>query len=224
MASCCVTKAALEKKGHSFPDLSNVDSVDLFRMASFNFRKCHALFQEITKTQSRLCCQTVLDLERRWFNALERLRATEEKIDAIRAGKISADQLLNRARVFSPKRVPAKMRVINHKPLGEKKTSSFPILRATATELVNRTGMGIDSLLNGTAIPGLPVPTDKPFPGKDLAEMIRGKKEPVEREMTDEEMKSLCEVWENFTGKKAPIELVRRPEKPAEKKKKKKKR
>ncbi len=226
LAGCCVTKEALLKKGVVLKgDLSELTTDMLYRMASFNFRKSHAAFDELSRRYENVRCQSLLDLERRWYTLMERLKATEEKIGKIRSGKISVDEMLKQERIFRKAAGPRGIRVVNHKPLGEKKTSSYPILRATAAERACRIGNAAP--FDAKPFPPmqvLPESADLPFPEKALADQLRSKKEPAELSFTEEEMESLCAVWEKYTGKKAPVVCVpeSQPPKQGERKKKKK--
>ena len=232
LAGCCITKAALEKKGIKLSGLELLTTSDIYRMASFNFRKCHAAFSELSGKWESVSCQSVLDLERRWFDMLERMRSTEEKIEAIRSGSVSADQMLRRSKYFLPVRKAQHGNVINHKPLGKKIAPSFPILRATASERANRFSNGTFSQAKPFTSPQ-PFPAADPFPQKNkpviLAEKIRSKNTEQDSTLSDDEMENLRNVWERFTGKKAPDHAGKsepeaaRKKNPSEKKKKKKK-
>ena len=226
LAGCCVTKEALLSKGISLTgNLSLLSTGTLYKMASFNFRKCHAAFDELSKDLARISCHSMLDLERRWYGLMDRLKATEEKIEKIRSGKISVDEMLKQAYIFRKEKKSRGIRVINHKPLGEKKTSSFPILRATAAERAGRMPSAMPFAARPFPAPSkFQAPKDMQFPANELAEQLRKKKEPAELSFSEEEMESLCAVWEKHTGTKAPVEAVAaaRRQQPAAKKKKKK--
>ena len=49
LASCCLTKTVLEQKGYQFPYLQGLCIDELYRMVSFNYRKCHAAITETTE-------------------------------------------------------------------------------------------------------------------------------------------------------------------------------
>ena len=207
LAVCCITKAALEKKGIKLTGLEMLSTADIYRMASFNFRKCHAAFTELSRKWETVSCQSILDLERRWFNMLERMRSTEEKIEAIRSGSVSADRMLKLSKYFAaPRKVPHG-NVINHKPLGQKPAPSFPILRATAAERANRFNSGTFSRAKPFTTPQ-PFPPADPFPQKTKPpipdNIIRGKNTEAESKISDDEMENLRRIWERYTGKKAP--------------------
>ena len=208
LAGCCITKAALEKKGINLSGLEMLCTADIYRMASFNFRKCHAAFTELSKKWEPVSCQSLLEMERRWFEMLERMRSTEEKIEAIRSGSVNADQMLRRSKYFSTVRKAQHGNVTNHKPLGKKIAPSFPILRATAAERASRFSAGTFSQARPFT-PPQPFPAADPLPQKNkpsaiLAEKIRSKNAETESAFSDDEMENLRNVWERFTGRKAP--------------------
>lgn len=110
LGSCLVTKAAMEQKDFIFPHLQNLSIEDLYRMISFNFRKTHVAFCE-GKEKSGCADMGLLEQECRLADLAERLRATEEKIRQIKAGKVDVDSLLERAKFYRDRRktsVPAK--------------------------------------------------------------------------------------------------------------------
>ncbi len=226
IAGCCVTKEALISKGVALKsDLDLLSADTLFGMASFNFRKCHAAFEVLSKDLARVSCQSMLDLERRWYSLMERLKATEEKIEKIRTGRISVDEMLKQARIFRKIQKVREIKVVNHKPLGEKKVSSFPVLRATAAERIGRiSGAGSFAAAPFTLPPALPALNNMVFPEISLSEQLKRKKEPAETDFSDEEMDSLRAVWEKHTGMKATAEVLSpdcRPKPPGKKKKRK---
>lgn len=233
LAGCCVAKAALEKKGVKMQGLEVLSIPDIFRMASFNFRKCHAAFTELSMQPDTVNCRAVLDLERRWFGMLERLHSTQEKIDAIRSGKISADQILKRSGYFTQDRCTAQGNVIGHKPLGKKIKPSFPLPRASAAERAARTSETVRSGAKPFPLLELPFSFTDSFPElpglQAAAELIRTKAESENSELSEEETENLCRIWERYTGETTPgrpgdKDLFPAPAKPAERKKKKKKR
>ena len=99
MGSCCVTKAVLEQKGFEFPALKDLDMKDLYCMVSFNFRKTRTAYHDSERMKG--CADMgLLELECRWVDLAERLKATEEKIRMVRSGKLNADRMLERAQLF----------------------------------------------------------------------------------------------------------------------------
>lgn len=103
LGSCLVTKAAMEQKDFIFPHLQDLSIEDLYRMISFNFRKTHVAFRE--GKEKRGCADmSLLEQECRLADLAERLRATEEKIRQIKAGKVDVDSLLERAKFYRDRR------------------------------------------------------------------------------------------------------------------------
>ncbi len=88
LGSCCVTKAVLEQQqGEEFRFLNALTIDSLRRIAAFNLRKCHACFME--SSASGFFKPEAFDLSVRWAALDRRLEATGEKIEKIKAGKIS---------------------------------------------------------------------------------------------------------------------------------------
>lgn len=232
LAGCCVAKTALEKKAIKIKVLETLNIPDLFSMASFNFRKCHAAFSELSQRFETVNCQAVLDLERRWFGMLERLHATNEKTEAIRSGKVSADEILKRSGYFtSPRRIPQETAA--RKGLCRKIAPSFPLPRASAAERASRDPETAHSGAKPLPLLELPSSISESFPElpglKAAAELIRTKARSGESAFSEEETENLIGIWERFTGKPAPVRTDEKdpapaPARPAGKKKKKKKR
>ncbi len=89
LGSCCITKAVMEQPGETFR-LLNILTTDWLRgMAAFILRKCYAAFMEC-RAEGR-CSYAAFDLSVRWELLDRRLEATAEKIEKIKAGKISID-------------------------------------------------------------------------------------------------------------------------------------
>ncbi len=80
LGSACLTKIALEKKKKmSFPELRQLSTEKLYRMASFNFRKLDTALTENVEGKHELT-DGLLDMQFRYYNLLQRLRSTEVKI------------------------------------------------------------------------------------------------------------------------------------------------
>ena len=80
LGSACLTKIALEKKKNiSFTGLRQLSTDKLYRMASFNFRKIDAALTEDMDRKHEMT-ETLLDMQFRYYNLLQRLRSTEVKI------------------------------------------------------------------------------------------------------------------------------------------------
>ncbi len=89
LGSCCITKAVMEQQGESFRLLDILTTDRLRGMAAFNLRKCYAAFMEC-RSAGRYS-YAAFDLSVRWALLDRRLEATAEKIEKIKAGKISID-------------------------------------------------------------------------------------------------------------------------------------
>ncbi len=79
LGSACLTKIVLEHREYTFPELSQLSTMKLYRMASFNYRKLDAALTEKLEKGNDLYPE-LLDMEFRYFNLLRRLRSTETKI------------------------------------------------------------------------------------------------------------------------------------------------
>ncbi len=79
LAGCFLTKIALERHNYSFPELGQLSTDKLYRMASFNFRKLDtALSEDIAKSGN--ITPELIGMELCYFNLLQRLRSTEVRI------------------------------------------------------------------------------------------------------------------------------------------------
>ena len=94
MASLCVTRAALEQMGLSFIHLNGLKLETLIEMVSYHFRKCHSAVQG-AKHDDMIYAQRAFIMECRWAGLLQRLDATDKRINLIREGKIRAESLIN---------------------------------------------------------------------------------------------------------------------------------
>ena len=99
LGSLCLTKAVLEQKGMTFPNLSSLDILELVKMVSFHLRKSHAAFRGIYY-DNNFIGMAYLSWEFSWFELGNRLKATEVRIDKIRSGKLNADALLAQTEKF----------------------------------------------------------------------------------------------------------------------------
>ena len=99
MGSYCLTKAALEQKGMEFPSLSGLSVPELVGMVSYHLRKAHAALEGIYRDNNRLGL-SYLTQEFRWVTLGDRLKATEAKIQKIKNGKLSADELLRQDETY----------------------------------------------------------------------------------------------------------------------------
>jgi hypothetical protein len=103
-------------------------------MVSLHFRKCRQAFQDGLDADKGYDVE-MMDWICRWALLAERLKATEEKIRRIRSGKISSDQLLERAHIFKneprgkrPQRDPQQIR----------KAASLPVKTSFAAEMLRQ--------------------------------------------------------------------------------------
>ena len=80
LGSCCLTKNALETKNNvSFPELGQLSTGKLYRMTSFHYRKIERALNEYLAEKGETN-DSLLDMQFRYFNLLQRLRSTETKI------------------------------------------------------------------------------------------------------------------------------------------------
>ena len=131
VASCWVTRAVFEKQGIAFKNLIMPEISVLYGIVSGHFRKCHSAVKGTT-AQNRKFWTGMLEMEIRWYNLARRLKATEDRIGLIRAGKISIDKMLEkldadllRDRSAAPKKQTAPE---GTKALPEGKAVSFPVM------------------------------------------------------------------------------------------------
>ncbi len=110
LASCAITKTVFELKGHHFEGLKNLTIPFLYSMLSFHFRKCHVAVQGYAFKNQQAWLQ-MLEMEIRWYNLAKRLKATDDKIHLILAGKLDPDSIINklhadavRAKTDTPKK------------------------------------------------------------------------------------------------------------------------
>ena len=80
LASGCVTKIALERNNHKLPDLGQLTTDKLFRMASYHYRKIDRALSEFIQEKQGEVDEALLDMEFRFYNLLNRLRMTEVRI------------------------------------------------------------------------------------------------------------------------------------------------
>jgi len=109
MGSFCVTKAVLEMQGQQFEDLEELDIEAMYGVTCFFFRKCGQAFEDLYQIAGVFSI-TMHDLERRWYELGCKLKATQQKIEKIKSGKISIDSILEKNEMFKPdpEKAPAK--------------------------------------------------------------------------------------------------------------------
>ncbi|MBQ6481927.1 MAG: hypothetical protein IJI45_12475 [Anaerolineaceae bacterium] len=81
LASGCMTKIALEGKNHELPDLGQLTTDKLFRMASYHYRKIDRALNESIQEKNGEIDDDLLSMEFRYYNLLNRLRSTEVRIN-----------------------------------------------------------------------------------------------------------------------------------------------
>ena len=133
MGSYCVTRAVLEQKGFAFPKLKTPDLQDLYSMLSFNFRKTRKAFHD-GKAKRNCADMKLLDLECRWVDLAEKLKATGERIRLIQNGKISADAILEREQMFKGGKVSGR-EASSSRPL-DGKARALPVIGSVARQMI----------------------------------------------------------------------------------------
>ena len=190
MGSYCMTKAVLEQKGFEFPALKNLDLKDFYSMVSFNFRKTRAAYHDGKKQQD--CADMgLLALECRWVDLAEQLKATGEKIRLIRSGKISADSMLERARMFQGEK--GIRRSSSNTRAASGKGRSLPVLGSVARQMIAERKEALKAMKEDMRrIPGIGVFREaQPFrPSKQMLALIRQdeEREAAERRASEREM------------------------------------
>ncbi len=79
LGSSCLQKYALEQKKHTFPDLGQLNTVNLYTMTAIQFNKIDRALTEYMNEHHSVN-DALLDMEYRYYHLMERLRATEVKI------------------------------------------------------------------------------------------------------------------------------------------------
>ena len=133
MGSYCVTKAVLEQSGKEFPGTEMLNLKELSCMASLHFRKCCRAYYDI-KQETNAQDLNMMNWIFRWAALFERLKATQDKIDKIKSGKIKIDSLLETQNVY--KNEPRMRRDRSGLFVSEKtKASSMPIMKSYTEEV-----------------------------------------------------------------------------------------
>ena len=100
--SFCLTKTVLEAQGREFPGLEHMNLQELYGLTCYYFRKCGRAFDDIY-TKAGLISVSMHKWELRWLELGGRLKATEEKCQKIREGKLSVESILKRAEMYTDK-------------------------------------------------------------------------------------------------------------------------
>ncbi len=80
LGGSCLQKYALEQKKHVFPELAQLNTANLYTMTAVHFNKIDRALTEYMD-QHQAVDDALLDMEYRYFHLMERLRATEVKIN-----------------------------------------------------------------------------------------------------------------------------------------------
>lgn len=133
MGSYCITKVVLEQSGKELPGLKKVDLKELCCMVSLHFRKCCLAYNQIKKETG---CQdmNLMNWIFRWANLFERLKATQDKIDKIKNGKVKIESLLETQNVYKDE--PSVRRDTSDRIVDPQlKASAMPIIKSFAKEV-----------------------------------------------------------------------------------------
>ena len=79
LGSSCLQKHALEMKNYDFPELKQLNTTNLYTMAALHFNKLDRALTEYMDEHQNVD-DGLLDMEYRFYNLMERIRATEVKI------------------------------------------------------------------------------------------------------------------------------------------------
>ena len=130
LASFCVTKAVFEKKGIRFTKLDDLKLNTLSGIAGYHFRKTHDAVSKTLNKNQKFWIQ-MLDMEFRWYNLSKRIKATADRIELIRAGKINVDTLVEKLTTVKPSAVTSDAKSKANetlKALPNPKAISFPVM------------------------------------------------------------------------------------------------
>ena len=83
LGTSCLIKFALEQKKHVFPELGQLNTANLYTMASVQFNKIDRALTEYME-QKQTVNDALLDMEFRYYHLMERIRATEVKLHTYR--------------------------------------------------------------------------------------------------------------------------------------------
>ena len=133
MGSYCITQAVLEQSGHEFRLIKGAELKELCGMVSLHFRKCCRAYNTI---YSKDQCQDLNMMKWifRWAALFERLKATQEKIDKIKSGKLKIETLLETQNVYKDE--PRMRRDHSDKAVDPRlKASAMPIMTSYTSEV-----------------------------------------------------------------------------------------
>ena len=130
LAGFCVTRAVFEKKGIRFTKLDDLKLNTLSGIAGYHFRKTHDAVSKTLNKNQKFWIQ-MLDMEFRWYNLSKRIKATADRIELIRAGKINVDTLVEKLTTVKPSAVTSAAKSKANetlKALPNPKAISFPVM------------------------------------------------------------------------------------------------
>ena len=133
MGSYCITKTVLEQSGESFPGLDHITVKELVEMASVMFRKCCGAYDDL-QGQQNTQDMSIIAWIFRWAGLVDRLKATQDKINKIKSGEIKIEPLLKRETVY--KGEPKMQRDHSHHKVGPvMRASALPVLKSFTAEV-----------------------------------------------------------------------------------------
>ena len=136
LASCCLTKIALKMDKTDIPELAQLSTEKLYRMASFHYRKINAALDEYQAKNNDLD-DVLLEMQFRYFNLLGRLRSTEVRIykyqDKLIFGTEDVTPVVH-GRAFSEKSWTRKIHEKYSEPASFHQPASFSALNAFLPE------------------------------------------------------------------------------------------
>ena len=126
LGSSCLQKHALEMKKYDFPELKQLNTTNLYTMAALHFNKLDRALTEYMDEHQNID-DGLLDMEYRFYNLMERIRATEVKIynyrDNYYFGKENSNPIIH-GLAFSDKSWGKEMHK-NDEPMAFQRAKSF---------------------------------------------------------------------------------------------------
>ena len=126
LGSSCLQKHALEMKKYEFPELKQLNTTNLYTMAALHFNKLDRALTEYMDEHQNVD-DGLLDMEYRFYNLMERIRATEVKIynyrDNYYFGKENSNPIIH-GLAFSEKSWGKEMHK-NDEPMAFQRAKSF---------------------------------------------------------------------------------------------------
>ena len=131
----CITRAVMEKSGMSFTKLGETPVRDLYCMVSLHFRKCYAAANDIREKDQGIDVSLIGWLFR-LANLAERLKATEDKIQKIKDGKISIEKMLESAEVYKNEPNMQRDKSARNVPPSMRAPSSLSVMKSYSKEIM----------------------------------------------------------------------------------------